>query len=91
MNTEDLDSIPNPYPTSSNKKKKDGLIDPRSAPKAQPMSVSNMTRSVINNKRGFVPLITQEDIDGEQSQDLNESADFNEVEVNFHDDPPIKK
>lgn len=88
MQSEDLDSIPNPYPTSSNKKKQEGLIHREFASKAQPMSAINMTRSVLNNKRGFVPLITQEDIDGEQSQD-NESANFGEVEVevNFLDDP----
>jgi hypothetical protein len=58
MNTEDLDSIPNPYPTPAGGRKANGLIDPSSAKKNQPMSAINMTRSVLNNKRGFVPLIT---------------------------------
>lgn len=66
METGDLDAIPNPYPTPANAiRKNNGLIESNSARKAQPMSVNNLTRSVLNTKRGFVPLITQEDIDGE--------------------------
>ena len=48
------------------------------------MSVTHMRHSVINNKRGFVPLITQADIDGEsENPDLNGNTTLDEVEVNF--------